>query len=203
MKKIIYIIIGVITVIFICIGSMTIAKNDEKKETTEITTTEKKSAQEVKSVYDKLTIGTGLENVNKILGSPLYTESSTDHSGNSETIYTWGSSKNGELGAKLTVGTENNIVVEKSVSGLYVSYDKEKVVSSKVFGEIQMNKDLSKEKAIKKFGKPNAIAEYKNSNGENIQTLTWETNTTGPLGSYFVITFTNDIATSKNEVGLV
>lgn len=203
MKKIIYIIIGVITVIFICIGSMTIAKNDEKKETTEITTTEKKSAQEVKSVYDKLTIGTGLENVNKILGSPLYMESSTDHSGNSETIYTWGSSKNGELGAKLTVGTENNNVVEKSVSGLYVSYDKEKVVSSKVFGEIQMNKDLSKEKAIKKFGKPNAIAEYKNSNGENIETLTWETNTTGPLGSYFVITFTNDIATSKNEVGLV
>lgn len=199
----IYIIIGVITVIFICIGSMTIAKNDEKKETTEIITTEKKSAQEVKSVYDKLTIGTGLENVNKILGSPLYTESSTDHSGNSEIIYTWGSSKNGELGAKLTVGTENNNVVEKSVSGLYVSYDKEKVVSSKVFGEIQMNKDLSKEKAIKKFGKPNAIAEYKNSNGENIQTLTWETNTTGPLGSYFVITFTNDIATSKNEVGLV
>ncbi|EMF0257043.1 DUF3862 domain-containing protein, partial [Enterococcus hirae] len=123
--------------------------------------------------------------------------------GNSETIYTWGSNKTGELGAKLTVGTENNNVVEKSVSGLYVSYDKEKVVSSKVFGEIQMNKDLSKEKAIKKFGNPNAIAEYKNSNGENIQTLTWETNTTGPLGSYFVITFTNDIATSKNEVGLV
>ncbi|MGL9804123.1 hypothetical protein IGJ22_002648 [Enterococcus sp. DIV0448] len=203
MKKIIYIVLGAIAIILICIGSITISREKDKKETAEVTTTEKKSAQEIKSVYDKLTIGTGLDNINKILGAPLYTESSTDDSGNSETIYTWGSNKTGELGAKLTVGTENNNIVEKSVSGLYVPYDKEKVVSSKIFGEMKMNKDLSMENAIKKFGDPNSIAEYKNSNGENIQTLTWETNTTGPLGSYFVITFTNNIATSKNEIGLV
>lgn len=203
MKKIIYIVLGAIAIILICIGSITISRDKEQKETAEVTTTEKKSAKEIKSVYDKLTIGTGLDNINKILGAPLYTESSTDNSGNSETIYTWGSNKTGELGAKLTVGTENNNIVEKSVSGLYVPYDKEKVVSSKIFGEMKMNKDLSMENAIKKFGDPNSIAEYKNSNGENTQTLTWETNTTGPLGSYFVITFTNNIATSKNEVGLV
>ncbi|MBC9708837.1 MAG: DUF3862 domain-containing protein [Enterococcus sp.] len=132
----------------------------------------------------------------------VYTESSTDNSGNSETLYTWGSNKTDEIGAKLTVRTEDNNVIEKSVSGLYVPYEQKKVVSAEEFEKIQVNKDFSTEKAIKQFGEPNAISEYKNGEEQTIQTSTWETNTTSSVGSYFVIVFTNDVATSKNEVGL-
>ncbi|EPH85030.1 DUF3862 domain-containing protein [Enterococcus faecalis] len=203
MDKKLCVIGGIIVAIFICIGAMFVTRNENKKEVSELIKTEENSAKEVKSIYDKLIIGKGFEEVNKKLGSPLYTESSTDNSGNSETIYTWGSNKTDEIGAKLTINTENNNVVEKSISGLYTPYDKEKVVSSEKFEKIQLNKDFSTEKAIQQFGEPNEISEYKNEENKTVQTLTWETNTTGSIGSYFVIVFTNNIATSKNEIGLV
>lgn len=203
MKKSMYIIGAIVAVIVIWIGAMFVTKNEEKKEITDTIKAEQISTKEVENAYDKLTIGKDFEDVNKILGSPLYTESATDSSGNSDTMYIWGSNKEGEIGAKLTIAAENNIVVEKSVSGLYVTYDQDKVVSASKFSEIQLNDNFTKDKAIEQFGKPNSISEYKNGDEQIVQTLTWETNTTGSLGSYFVIVFTNDIATSKNEVGLI
>ena len=203
MKKSMYIIGAIVAVIVIWIGAMFVTKNEEKKEITDMIKAEQISTKEVENAYDKLTIGKDFEDVNKILGSPLYTESATDNSGNSDTIYIWGSNKEGEIGAKLTVAAENNAVIEKSVSGLYVTYDQDKVVSASKFSEIQLNDNFTKDKAIEQFGKPNSISEYKNGDEQIVQTLTWETNTTGSVGSYFVIVFTNDIATSKNEVGLI
>lgn len=203
MKKSMYVFGGIVVVIVIWIGAMFVTKNEEKKEISDTIKTEQISTKEVENAYDKLTIGKGFGDVNKTLGSPLYTQSSTNNLGNSEIIYIWGSNKEGEIGAKLTIAAENNIVVEKSVSGLYVAYDKDKLVSASKFSEIQLNDSFTKNKAIEQFGKPNSISEYKNGDDQMIQTLTWETNTTGSLGSYFVIVFTNDIATSKNEVGLI
>ncbi|MCC9081753.1 hypothetical protein LOS20_02455 [Enterococcus faecium] len=49
----------------------------------------KSSAKEMKSEYDELKIGGNVNDVNKKLGSPLYTEASTDSSGNAATVYTW------------------------------------------------------------------------------------------------------------------
>ncbi len=43
----------------------------------------------MKSEYDELKIGGNVNDVNKKLGSPLYTEASTDSSGNAATVYTW------------------------------------------------------------------------------------------------------------------
>lgn len=205
MNKKMYIIVGIIVAIFIGIGigSIFITRSENKKEVSELIKTEEKSAKEVKSAYDKLIIGKGFEDVDKMLGNPLYTESSTDNSGNFETIYTWGSNKTNEIGARLTISTENNNVVEKSISGLYIPYNKEKIVSAEKFEKIQLNKDFSTEDAIKQFGDPNSISEYKNEENKTVQTLTWETNTTGSVGSYFVVVFTNNIATSKNEIGLI
>lgn len=197
------IIIGVIVAVFLLgIGAFFFTKHEDKKEVAEITSSVKSSAKEMKSEYDELKIGGNVNDVNKKLGSPLYTEASTDSSGNAATVYTWGSNKSGELGAKLIVSAENNTIVEKAVSGIYVPYNKNKVVSASKFENIQLNKEFTTKKAIQEFGEPNAISEYKNINGKTTQTYTWETNTTGPVGSYFTVIFTSDVATSKNEVGL-
>jgi hypothetical protein len=168
MNKKNYTIGGLIVIFLICMEAVFVTKSENKKEATEITTTEQKTAKEVKYVYDRLTIGKGFEEVNKTLGSPLYTESTTDDSGNSETVYTWGSSKKGELGAKLTVGAKDNNIVEKALSGLYVPYEKEKVVSAEKFEKIPMNQGLSVENAINQFGEPNGISEYINVEGETV-----------------------------------
>lgn len=109
----------------------------------------------------------------------------------------------GEIGSQLVVNVENNKIVEKSVSGLYVPYDNKKLISSNLFENINIDNNYSIEDSIKQFGDPNKISEYKNNRAETIQIMTWETNTTGPVGSYCTIIFTNGVATSKNEVGLI
>lgn len=202
-KKRTGIISGIVIVLLLSVAFVAISKHQDKKAAAELTVVEKKTAKELKTQYDRLAIGGQLKETNKKLGKPIYTESATDDFGNAETVYTWGSNQTGEVGAKLTVGVEDGNIVEKAVSGLYVAYDKKKAVSADEFEKIEMNKNFSIEQATQKFGQPNAIAEYKDGKAETIQTLTWETNTSGPIGSYFTIIFTNGIATSKNEIGLV
>ncbi|MCC9081754.1 hypothetical protein LOS20_02460 [Enterococcus faecium] len=60
-----------------------------------------------------------------------------------------GSNKSGELGAKLIVSAENNTIVEKAVSGIYVPYNKNKVVSASKFENIQLNKDFTTKKPFR------------------------------------------------------
>ncbi|MGL9847820.1 hypothetical protein IGJ91_002990 [Enterococcus sp. DIV0765f] len=194
---------GIIVAILLLIGGYFLYENENKKEELELVREEQKSSAEIKSVYKELYIGNNIDNIEKKLGNPLFTESSSDSNGNATTVYTWGSNELGEIGSKLVVNVENNKIIEKSVSGLYVPYEKKYLISSNLFEKININNNYSIEDASKQFGDPNKISEYKNNKGETIQIMTWETNTTGPVGSYCTIIFTNNIATSKNEVGLI
>ena len=174
----------------------------EKQEFNTIVHEQKISAKEVKKQYDNLKIGDEITNISKILGSPIYTESYLSESDNSSSIYTWGSRNTDEIGSRLTVTTQNQKVVGKSISGLYVPFNKENLISSKKYEDITLNEGFKFEQAVKQFGEPNDISEFKNTNGKLIKNVTWSTNTNGPLGSYLSITFTDNIATNKNEFGL-
>ena len=194
---------GIVVAILILIGGYFLYEHENKKKDLELVREEQKSSAEIKNMYKQLSIGNNIDNIEKKLGNPLFTESSSDSNGNATTIYTWGSNELGEFGSQLVVNVRNNKIIEKSVSGLYVPYEKKYLISSNLFEKININNNYSIENSIKQFGDPNKISEYKNNKGETIQIMTWETNTTGPVGSYCTIVFTNNIATSKNEVGLI
>ena len=114
------VITSTLLVILVVIAAFVFWKNDEDtKVSNEIVKIEAVSAKEVKDQYNKLKMGNTLDNINKTLGDPVYTESFNDNYGNNDIIYTWGSSRIGEIGTRLSVSVEDNKVVEKSVSGLY------------------------------------------------------------------------------------
>lgn len=197
--------LAIVVAILIAILSLFffIYKHEQKKEVKEIISEERISAKEIESQYDKLKIGNTVTDISNVLGKPIYTESYTSDSSNGSTLYTWGSNNTNEIGARLTVTTQNDKVLNKSVSGLYVPYDKDKLVSSEKFKQIKLNNGFTFEQSVREFGNPNDISEYKNSNGKIIKTVTWSTNTTGTVGSYFTIIFSDGIAIEKNEIGLI
>lgn len=190
----------IVVVLGICFW---VARNQEKQEFKNVIKEETISAKEIKNKYDTVNIGESIDDITKTLGTPVYTESSTTQSGSGSTLYTWGSNNSDEVGAQLTINTQNDKIINKSVSGLYVQYDPNNLISSKKYADIKLNNNFTFNNAVKEFGKPNDMSEYKNPNNDLIQTITWNTNTTGPVGSYMTIVFTNNIATSKNEVGLI
>lgn len=197
------VITSTLLVILVVIAAFVFWKNDEDtKVSNEIVKIEAVSAKEVKDQYNKLKMGNTLDNINKTLGDPVYTESFNDNYGNNDIIYTWGSSRIGEIGARLSVSVEDNKVVEKSVSGLYVAYDSKKLMTAEKFEKIEVDKEITSEDLIKDYGEPNSMAEYKNADGKTIQIVTWTTNTSGSIGAYYTVVFTDNIATSKSGVGL-
>lgn len=203
LKKKDMVITSILLVILVVIAVFVFWKNDEDtKVSNEIVKIEAVSAKEVKDQYNKLKIGNTLDNINKTLGDPVYTEFFNDNYGNNNIIYTWGSSRIDEIGARLSVSVEDNKVLEKSVSGLYVAYDSKKLMTAEKFEKIEVDKEITSEDLIKDYGEPNSMAEYKNADGKTIQTVTWTTNTSGSIGAYYTVVFTNNIATSKSEVGL-
>lgn len=195
-------------------GIKTIQVNNElvqKKESENAQQIDIKSAQDLEKEYNSIVISdkknldkksaTSVRELEKKLGDPIYSGNTTIDNIAVNTK-TWSVGANNELPANLTVNTIDGIVVEKSISNLYEKYNEKLLVTKNKYNEINLNKDLNFEQAKKEFGNPNNINEYID-NGKTVISGTWSTNVKGTVGSFFNITFVNDVATSKTEVGLI
>lgn len=212
-KYIIGSILVLVFIILVCSGVVQ-QKNSEKKQLKELSQEQKeniKSAKQLKEEYDSIIVGdkknidkenaTSIKDITKKLGEPVFNGTTTN---GKFTINTqeWASGVDNELPADLTVNLINDAVVEKSISNLYVSYNPKLVVKKTDFNDIKTNGDLTINNAIKKFGEPNNLSEYINDSNQKVDSLTWNTNVTGPIDSFFNIVFINNKANSKTEIGL-
>lgn len=212
-KYIIGSILVLVFIILVCSGVVQ-QKNSEKKQLKELSQEQKeniKSAKQLKEEYDSIIVGdkknidkenaTSIKDITKKLGEPVFNGTTTN---GKFTINTqeWASGVDNELPADLTVNLINDAVVEKSISNLYVSYNPKLVVKKSDFNDIKTNGNLTINNAIKKFGEPNNLSEYINDSNQKVDSLTWNTNVTGPIDSFFNIVFINNKANSKTEIGL-
>ncbi|EMF0060907.1 DUF3862 domain-containing protein, partial [Enterococcus hirae] len=195
-------------------GIKTIEVNNkvaQKEESEKAQQIDIKSAQYLEKEYNSIIVSdkknldkksaTSIKELKKKLGEPVYSENTTIDNITVNTK-TWSIGANNELPANLTVNTIDGVVVEKSISNLYVNYNAKLLVTKNKYNEITLNKDLSFEQAKKEFGNPNAVNEYIDDYGKTVISATWNTNVKGAIGSFFNVTFVNNVATSKTEVGL-
>jgi hypothetical protein len=185
--------------------------NSLQQQETKIEDKNQKSVKDAIKEYDSIVISdkknldkknaTSLKELEKKLGNPIYNESSNvgDTSMNTKT---WSIGLKNEVPVTITVDTIDNIVVDKSMSNIYTSYNNKYLVDADKYNNIPLNSSFKFEDAKNEFGEPNNINEYIDISGKKVVSATWNTNVKGTSGAFFNITFVNDIANLKTETGL-
>lgn len=214
-KKYLWIWVFLIVVILIIAIVVMLNKRQDRVQQTDAEIEQKEdviSAKQLEKEYNSIIVGdktnldkknaTSIKEIDKKLGKPVTENVAFDKV--STSVKTWASGASNELPANLSVSVIDDAVVEKNISNLYVKPDKNKVITNKKFNEINVNpnSNFTMEEAVKEFGEPNNMSQYINESGEEVNTFTWDSNVSGPIGSFCSVIFANDKAISKNELGL-
>ncbi|BDR55880.1 DUF3862 domain-containing protein [Xylocopilactobacillus apis] len=132
-----------------------------------------------------------------------YKEDSINYQGKDATKVSWGTVIGITEGSgTMIIGVKNGTdyrVVSKTSVGISSDTKRDKITLLQ-FNQLQTN-GLTGEKAVQLLGQPNAMTES-HIGGKVFTSYTWNTNLQGDKNAFLTISFTDGVATAKNQQGL-
>jgi len=189
------------------IGGMKMTKTGPFSQTTKVSkskkTTKKKVAKrpgvtfaQYSGIFLNETSGTPIKTVQRLLGKPSSTSTSTTNNAKTE-VNTWNNIENGELGSSLKVTFANGHAIAKAISGL-------KAVRSEKLGldaYSSVQNGMEESTVLTNVGKPNGYSESFSSD-KTSKSFTYSSGVSGSTGANFVVNFTNGTVSGKSQTGM-
>lgn len=160
---------------------------------------------DLKNAYESILLATAeqaattYDEVIAQLGTPT-SEVDALFNGQMTTLATWTELPGGTEQAMITVNFFENTVIGKGVMGLTVSEHPKTTLAT--FEQLVLEETAyTYEQAIEDFGEPDHLSEFTDTSKHSL-TATWKTNLEGDPTKNMSITFVNNQAVTKNQVGM-